>query len=405
MCVLAYLVGRLALSGNLDFLGEIGTLALELIQSLVGLLAQQFLGLVIVAVQAVEANGAGLLASGLAARLALKLGLGGEADLVSRNFATDQFTVGVFLRFVAVSRGLARFRSVNNLVTVGRARSRLAARLLLLLAFVLFFALFVLFLLAVVVARSKETFRRILFVVRFTGIVRFKLRVGGERFILGLALLTVVVLAVLALTIGNNVRFSEFLGFSKVASLGGDKFVLGFTIKRSTETAHLSGIEVRSLDANILTVVFDFNAMSGGLDVNKVTIQGNVAESLRGTRGLLARVNNKGFLLLKGMLFTIDRNFVLVHLSVLGSQLNSVLQKLNFNKDTIGGTRLGRLGSRNENSEETIGRAVTSSQISALTHFVLEGNIVEGINIFTSRDITGSGLLATSNSISNLLSN
>jgi len=97
------LVGRLALSGNLDFLGEIGTLALKFIQSLVGLLTEQFLGLVIIAVQAVEANSAGLLAGRLASGLALELGLGGEADLVSRNLAIDQVTIGVFFRFAAIS--------------------------------------------------------------------------------------------------------------------------------------------------------------------------------------------------------------------------------------------------------------------------------------------------------------
>jgi len=118
-CIWYILVRRLALSGDLDFPGEISTLALKFIQSLVGLLAEQFLSLVIIAVQAVVANSAGFPVDRFASGLALELGLGGEADLVSRDLAVGQIAIAVLFKFLAVSsEGLTSFRFVMNLVTV-----------------------------------------------------------------------------------------------------------------------------------------------------------------------------------------------------------------------------------------------------------------------------------------------
>jgi len=80
----------------LDFLGKVGPLALELIQRLVWLLAQKFLGSIVVTVQTVEAQSAGLLAFWLATWLALEDWLSGEADLVLVAFGQSELVESLF---------------------------------------------------------------------------------------------------------------------------------------------------------------------------------------------------------------------------------------------------------------------------------------------------------------------
>jgi len=377
-----HLSRRLALSGDVDFLGENGALAFELIQRLVGLLAQKLLGSVFVTVQAVEANAAGFLADGVAARLALENRLGGKADLVLVVFSQLELVEG-FFRILLVFVGRVRqtvghaavvgtsFGALDDLVAEGSAGFTHAFVLL-----VVTLLLLLLFLLTVVLGTLVTSGEFEIFFV-LARAARLELRVSGNRFVLRLALLTVVVLTVLALTIGNNVRFSEIISLSEDAALGGDKFVLGFSVEGAAETAHLALVEVRDLDASILTIENNINTMSGSLDVDVVTGLGDVNQGIGSARGLLARVSDQGFIVAKLVLFTVDGDFVSFHVGALGGNLDGVLQELDFNEDAVGRARLGGLGTRDEDSEKTVGGAVTGSEVSALTHFSLKVTLLK----------------------------